>query len=117
MWICFESAKLFYLQITDIVVANEMFMKVRDEVEEHPGMELHTLLDLGVNLVTSIKEEFKNLVAKQNCTYGGIPLISQMFSEEAERFAFKIPLLPNSCSLDLSAKNKDQCHSLLRKIR
>ena len=89
-----------------------MFMKVRDEVEEHPGMELHTLLDLGVNLVTSIKEEFKNLVAKQNCTFGGIPLISQMFSEEAERFAFKIPLLPNSRSLRSYDLHKSTCHWL-----
>ena len=67
-----------------------MFTEVRDKVEEYPGMELHTLLDLGVNLITSIKEQFKDLVAKQNCTVGGIPRISHMFSEEAERFAFII---------------------------
>ena len=75
---------------TGIVIAKEMFLEVKDEVEKHPGMELYTLLDLGVNLTANIKEEFKDLVAKQNCSFDGIPLIFQMFFEEAQRFAFRI---------------------------
>ena len=68
-----------------------MFTEVRDKVEKYPGMQLRTLLDLGVNLTTSIKEQFKDLVANHNCIDGGIPRISHMFSEEAERFIFRIP--------------------------
>ena len=81
---------MIFLLILGITVANDIFMEVKEDLMEHVGMELHSLLDIMASLVRRLNIRIKDLQDEYgDCSSGNAVALGGMLREEAERYDFE----------------------------
>ncbi len=70
-----------------IYVASDLYISAKDDLIEHPNMELRTLLEFEAELVSKVISEVADLQKEYgNCSADGSAELANMLRQEADRF-------------------------------